>query len=275
METGNAIAFAMELYEKGLINRADTGGVDLEWGSGEALIGLTRKIGEREDFGRVLGEGLRRAAEYVGGIACEYAIHLKGVSFPAHDPRWSNGVALEHAASTSGAWHMSIAGAGPATVVPDLGISGVDHLAVDGMAAIVAKMQVFCSLTDALTCCKFLIVSGTTTGRADSDLVQPSHLLDWLNCVTGWDMDLEEFVRCGERNINLQRMINVRRGISRKDDILPPRFLVQRCKKGGETEGNLPPLRPPLADYYAYRGWSEEGIPTRQRLAELGLDGLF
>ncbi|MFC1924723.1 aldehyde ferredoxin oxidoreductase family protein [Chloroflexota bacterium] len=275
IETGNAIAFTMELYEKGLISKADTGGVDMEFGSSEALIEMTRMIGEREGFGEVLGEGLRKAAEHVGGIASEYAIHLKGVSFPAHDPRWSNGLALEYATSTTGAWHMSslISGAFPTYKVPDLGISGIDHSAVQGIAAIVAKMQDFSSLNDSLVCCKFLTASGVTTGRADSDLVQPSHLLEWLNCAAGWDMDLKEFLRCGERNINLQRMINVRRGLSRKDDILPPRFLTHR--RGGEPEGNLPPIGPMLADYYAYRGWTEEGIPTEQKLTELGLDGLY
>jgi aldehyde:ferredoxin oxidoreductase len=269
---GGAIAFAMELYEKGLISRADTGGVDLKWGNHEALVEMTCMIGEREGFGEVLGEGLKIAAQRVGGIASEYAIHHKGLAFPAWDPRWSNALALEYATSNIGAWHCSalMAATGRDMIVPDLGISGIDHSAVQGIAATVAKMQVFASLCDALTCCKYLIVSGRTTGRAESELVQPSHLLEWLNCATGWGLDLKEFLRCGERNINLQRMINVRRGISRKDDILHPRMLTHR-RQGHGTRQNLPPLGPMLADYYAYRGWIEEGIPTKEKLTELGL----
>jgi len=274
IEVGNAIGFAMELYEKGLISKADTGGVAMEFGSSEALIEMTRMIGEREGFGEVLGEGLRKAAEHVGGIASEYIMQNKGMAFPAHDPRWQNAVALEYATSTSGAWHMSstMSGGNNAIQVPDLGISGFDPSNIQEMAVVVAKMQVCSSFCDSLVVCKFLSNSGVTTGRTDNDLAQPSHMLEWLNCATGWDMDLKEFLKCGERNINLQRMINVRRGISRKDDILPPKILTHRRQDG--TEGTLPHLGLMLAEYYAYQGWNDEGIPTREKLTELGLEDL-
>ena len=84
-------------------------------------------------------------------------------------------------------------------------------------------------------------------------------------------MSLEEFLKCGERIFNLQRMINVRRGISRKDDTLPARFLTERLKDGG-TRGNLPCLGPWLGEYYSSRGWTDDGIPTPEKLQELGLE---
>ena len=101
----------------------------------------------------------------------------------------------------------------------------------------------------------------------------PSACVEWLNYIRGWDMTLTEFLQCGERIFNLQRMINVRRGMSRKDDTLPARMLTEKHREG-PNEGHVPPLGEMLGDYYAYREWNEEGIPTRKKLAELGLEGL-
>ncbi len=102
-------------------------------------------------------------------------------------------------------------------------------------------------------------------------LLAPSSCLEWLNYATGWDMDLKEFIRCGERIFNLQRMINVRRGISRKDDTLPARFLIEKLRDG-PLAGHVPPLGELLSDYYSYREWNEEGIPTKKKLVGLGLE---
>jgi len=269
ISTGGVISFAMEAYEKGLISKDDIGGIDLKWGNHEAMIQMVQKIGEREGFGAVLGEGVKRAAEHIGGIASEYAIHVKGLEFPAHDPRASNGTALEYVTANRGADHMSamVSAIFRRTSVPELGISGIGRFDTEGMPATVAKMQHFMCLFDSLVACKFLI--GT---MAHPYTIHP--FLEWLNSVTGWDMDFEEFLKCGERIFNLQRMINVRRGISRKDDTLPPRVLTHKLEEGG-TQGNLPPLGAMLGEYYSWRGWSEEGIPTKEKLAELGLEGLY
>jgi aldehyde:ferredoxin oxidoreductase len=117
-------------------------------------------------------------------------------------------------------------------------------------------------MMDSITVCLFLSV-----GLG----VQPSHYVSVLNAATGWDMTLEDFMRTGERIHNLKRMFSVKRGISRKDDILPGRILTHRLTTGG-TRGNLFHLGAMLNEYYSVRGWSEEGIPTREKLAELGLE---
>jgi aldehyde:ferredoxin oxidoreductase len=96
--------------------------------------------------------------------------------------------------------------------------------------------------------------------------VQP--LIDYLNCVTGWDLDHAEFFKTGERIFNLKRLFNTRLGISRKDDTLPPRMLTH---KKDYTTNELPPLGLLLNEYYTYRGWDEFGIPTKKTLKELGL----
>jgi len=116
-------------------------------------------------------------------------------------------------------------------------------------------------MLDSLKVCKFILFGG----------VKSSTLVDWLNWVTGWNMDLDEFMRTGERIYNLKRLYNVREGISRKDDTLPPRILIHKRGEGGSAEA-LPPLGELLSRYYRYRGWDELGIPTEERLRELGLE---
>jgi aldehyde:ferredoxin oxidoreductase len=96
-------------------------------------------------------------------------------------------------------------------------------------------------------------------------------MVKWLNYVTGWDVTVEELITTGERLFNLKRLYNVRCGISRKDDTLPPRILTHKRGSGGAAD-NLPPFNAMLAEYYAERGWSEEGIPTKEKLRALGLE---
>jgi len=115
------------------------------------------------------------------------------------------------------------------------------------------------SMFDSLIFCKFGLFGGLT--------VNP--IIEALNCVTGWDVDRNEFFKIGERIFNLKRLYNTRLGISRKDDTLPPRMLTQR--KGGGTN-ELPPLNIMLNEYYKYRGWDEFGIPTHEKLKELRLE---
>ncbi|MFC2066143.1 aldehyde ferredoxin oxidoreductase family protein [Chloroflexota bacterium] len=272
--TGAIISFAMECFEKGLITKDDTEGIELTWGNGEAMVAMVRKIGLREGFGAVLGEGVRRAAEIIGGHASEYAVHCKGLEFPNWDARTSNFRALGMATANLGADPYSLlAPVLGNSAIPELGIyerdAGEARFVIEGMGKTVANMQHFGSLVNSLVICLFSICNWMPHDQH----VAPSSCLEWLNYTTGWDMDLKEFIDCGERIFNLQRMINVRRGISRKDDTLPPRFLTRKLKlHGGPIAGHVPPLGEMLGEYYSTRGWSEEGIPTRKKLVELGLE---
>lgn len=270
--TGNIIAFAMECFEKGLITASDTEGIELTWGKGEALVAMVKKMGLKEGFGAVLGEGVRRAAEIIGKNACEYAVHCKGLEFPNWDARSSYSRALGQATANIGADPYSSA----VTMLrhssfPELGVNERDAgelcFTVNGKGETAAKMQNFGVLVNALGICVFALYHWMPVNQS----VAPSTCVEWLNCITGWDMDLREFLRCGERIFNLQRMINVRRGISRKDDTLPPRFLTLKLSSG-PIAGHVPPLGEMLGDYYAFRGWSEEGIPTKKKLKELDLE---
>jgi aldehyde:ferredoxin oxidoreductase len=270
ISTGGVISFAMEAHSKGLIDEQDIG-LPLIWGAAAAMVEMVRRIGLREGFGRLLGEGVKRAADEIGGIASEYAMHVKGLEFPGWDSRASYLRALDFATANEGANHMS----GytlplTRTSIPDLGIMEIVDSAElrfnkEGKAAAVVAMQNYMGLLDSLVSCKFLLGSNCA-----GQVIMPSHFLEWLNCTTGWQISLEDFLLTGERIFNLKRLINCRRGISRKDDTLPPRFLSTPRGAGIGPE-KLPPIHYLLWEYYKLRGWREEGIPSQEKLDQLNL----
>ena len=263
ISTGGVIGFAMEAFERGLITVKDTDGVDLTWGNENAVHTMIEKITRREGLGDILAEGVRSAADKIGGTANEFAVHVKGLEPPAHDPRAKMTVAVGFATSNRGACHLQAFTHDfeEGEVIEDLGSPGLtDRFIPEGKAENVFRMQNLMSMFDSLTACKFGLFGGLT--------VRP--LTELLNHVTGWDFNENEFMKTGDRLYCLKRMYNVRLGVSRKDDNLPPRLLVH--KRGGGTNA-LPPINVMLNEYYKYRGWDEFGIPTRERLRELDLDG--
>jgi aldehyde:ferredoxin oxidoreductase len=264
ISTGSVIAFAMEAFEKGIITTAETDGLELTWGSGEALVEMVHRIGKREGLGELLGEGVKRAAEELGHNAVEFAVHVKGLEPSAHDPRrfWSQ--ALSYATNARGACHNRSWGHAYelGLNVPEIGIpESHESYQMEGLAEFTAKLQNFQSVNDTLIICRF-----TQVGNA----VSATNLVDWFNLITGRDVDIWDLMEVGERIFNLKRLYNTRLGISRKDDFLPPRFLTLN-RDDEELTNQLPPIGQMLSDYYAYRGWREEGIPTKEKLAELGL----
>ena len=265
--TGSLVGFAMEAYERGFISSADLGGVELRWGSVDALIAVIHQIARREYLGDLLAEGIVKTVEELGGTAAEFAVHVKGLDFPAHDPRAKVSSALGYVTSNRGACHLQAfthdfeeGTFDPSPVVPDLGYPDpLDRFTPEGKAEFVAKFQHLMSMYDSLVTCKLPLFGGFS--------VIP--LVKSFNLVTGWDWDQGQFLETGERIFNLKRMYNVQLGISRKDDTLPPRILTHR--RGGGTN-ELPKINDMLSDYYQYRGWDEFGIPTEETLCRLGLE---
>jgi len=262
ISAGNAIAFAMEALEKGLITKKDLDGIELTWGNGRAMVEMLHKIGQREGFGWILGEGVKRAARQIGKGAEEFAVEVKGLEPPMHDPRALASVGLAYATHPRGACHTAMSQALEVKMaLPDMGYPNpLPPFQVEGKGVLVATMQDYIALFNSLGICRFMLFGGLTI----------NHLAEWLQNVTGWDITVEELKKTGERLTNLKRMYNVRCGISRKDDTLPPRLLSHRRKEGGAVN-YLPRLGEMLNEYYEYRGWSEEGYPTRKKLKELGL----
>ncbi|MBC7109953.1 MAG: aldehyde ferredoxin oxidoreductase family protein [Archaeoglobi archaeon] len=263
ISAGSIVAFAMEAYEKGILKESDIG-FPLKWGDADAAVRLTEMIAKKEGIGALLSEGVRRAAEKLGGLALEMAIHSKGLELPMHDPRAYSSIAVAYATSNRGACHLQglthpLEGR---LVIPELGYSEpLDRFEVKGKGIMSAKMQNLMAMFDSLTLCKFLIFGGITV----------RHLVDWLNATTGWNFTVEEFLKTGERIYNIKRMFNVKCGVSRKDDTMPLRVLTHKRGEGGSAE-HLPAWNIMLSEYYEFRGWDEMGIPKEEKLRELGLE---
>jgi len=267
ISAGGIIAFVMEAYEKGILTKKDTDGVEPLWGNGKVLIEMIHKMGRGEGIGRLMTEGSKRMAEALGKNAIEFAIQVKGLEPSAHDPRRFFSQALSYATASRGACHNA-SWSHPyelALTMPEIGISEPqDSYQIDGKAEFTVKLQDLMCVMDALILCRF-----SQVGKA----VSVTNHVDWLNLITGWNMEIPEYMKVGERLFNLKRMYNCRLSVSRKDDFLPYRFMTLN-RTGEDLANQLPPMGRLLSDYYAYRGWSEDGIPTRSKLEELGLDEL-
>ncbi len=266
ISTGAAVAFAMEAYEKGVIDCKDCNGIELTWGNAEAMIEMVRQIGEKKGLGAVLGLGVKKAAEILGNNSQEYSIHVKGLELPAHDPRAFYSTAISYATSNRGACHLAgfTHGLEQSFSMPELGYKEPqDKLRsiTKGKGIMTAKMQNLMGVFDSLKICKFVIFGDITV----------IDLIKCLNYVTGWDITTEELLKTGERIFNLKRIYNVNCGISRKDDDLPLRVMTSPRKEGG-AEGRLPFLGEMLNEYYTFRNWTEEGYPAQEKLKELELD---
>ncbi len=267
ISTGGAIAFAMEAYEKGIISGKDIDGLDLTWGNADAMVEAVRRIGAHEGrLGRLLGEGVRSAASRIGMNAEEFAVHVKGLELPAHDPRCFGSLAVGYATSNRGACHLQ-AYSHPLEgwiTLPGLGYeNSLDPHEDEGKGEMVAILQNLMCMFDALKLCKFSLFGG----------LRVHHMVEFFPLVSGLNIDLKEFMRTGERIFTLKRLFNCRRGIGRKDDFLPSRLLTLPRGEGGA--GNyLPNLGKMLNEYYQARGWDVSGVPTGAKLREMGLDDL-
>jgi len=264
ISTGAVIAFGMEAFEKGLITREDTDGLDLVWGSGEALVEMVHRIAKRQNIGDLLGKGSKVAAEELGGNAVEFAVHVKGLEPSAHDPRrfWTQ--ALTYATAARGACHNRSWGH-PYELglsLPEVGLDkSMKSYEMDGLVDYVAKLQNYQTLNDTLILCRFVQI-----GHG----VSLTNAVDWYNMVTGLDLSIDDLMGVGERIFNLKRLYNTRLGISRKDDFLPPRFMTHN-RKDENFNTQLPPIGQMLNEFYEYRGWDEIGVPTPEKLADLDL----
>ncbi|MGM0603689.1 MAG: aldehyde ferredoxin oxidoreductase family protein [Bacillota bacterium] len=262
ISTGQTIAFAMELNEEGIKPFADS---KLEWGNGEALLEAIENIAYKRDLGDLLADGVKKLAEKIGQPEHPGAVHVKGLEFPAHDPRAFSSLAVGYATSNRGACHLQGATYTfeKGVLLPELGYTEKqDRFASEGKGVLNFHAQNLMSLMDSLKLCKFLLYGKVTL----------TDILDWIEQVIGWKMSVEELVLTGERLYNLKRMINNIRGVSREDDTLPSRILNDPRDDGDtRTRNYLPPLKEMLEEYYDIRGWDEEGKPNKEKLIELSL----
>ncbi len=266
ISVGATIAFANECFEKGVITKEDTDGLELGFGQPDTNIELVRRIALREGkIGKILAEGARKAAQAIGNGAQEYAVEVKGLEFPMHDPRFSWGQALSYATGPRGACHLTALAHAFEIILtfPEAGYDEVqDGRKQEGKAQFVNDAQNLCVLRDALVACNFAFLNNA---------LKLTDFMNWYNMITGRDISMEEFLHIGARGFALKRMINNRYGVTRKDDDLPPRMRTLK-KVGEDINFDVPPLYPMLSEYYDIRGWTEEGRPNAESVAKLALE---
>lgn len=263
ISTGTVISFAVEAYEEGLLTQRDLDGLDLTWGNPVSLLELLRKVCEREGIGEMLSGGVKISAEKIGRGAETFAVHVKGLELPMHDPRAFSSCAVAYATSRIGASHWAATHLLESRrVMPELGYNKVlDRFETYGKGIMTAKMQDYMEMFEALKLCKFL------------NWAPIPNILEWIHLITDLEMDFTEYMTIGERISNLKRMYNIRHGITRKDDKLPERILTQKRGTGGAAD-NVPDLNTMLDEYYSFRDWDKNGVPRKEKLKRLNLEKL-
>jgi aldehyde:ferredoxin oxidoreductase len=269
---GGVLAFGMELTQRGILTRQDSGGIELAWGDAEAMEAMTVHIARREGFGAVLAEGTRRAAEIIGRGARAYAHHSKGLELTGYDPRGLMGSALGYAVSTRGGDFSSVYAAPEYRWGPEEGrqwfgtVEAVDRLALGGKGRLVKRAMVVSAVLDALGICKVPILSVI----GDFSLEHEARL---ASALSGLDLDAGDLLRAGERIVNLERLFNLRHGAGREADDLPDRFVEERIADPGPTHGMTVDIQRLVADFYEAMGWDADGVPTSAKLRELEIEG--
>jgi aldehyde:ferredoxin oxidoreductase len=249
---GSTVACGMELYEEGYMPKEDSP-FPLTFGSGETLVEAIKLMGEQKGkLGKLLAQGSYRLGEHYGHP--ELSMSVKKQEFPAYDPRGIKGIGLEYATSNRGACHVR-----GYTIAPEVLSGAADRLKYEGKGELVKIFQDLTSALDSTGICLF-----TTFGMGGEDIA----LL--LSTATGFKVDINEFMKIGERIWNLERLFNLKAGFTRKDDTLPMRILKEPIKTG-PSKGEIEELDKMLDDYYKVRGWDKNGIPTNEKLKALGL----
>ncbi|MBS7638441.1 aldehyde ferredoxin oxidoreductase family protein [Candidatus Bathyarchaeota archaeon] len=266
ISTGATIAFAMECYENNIISKEDTGGIDLRFGNADAMVKMVEMIGRREGIGDLLAEGVKRASERLGSGAEAYAIHVKGLEVPMHEPRLKKGLGLGYAVCPMGADHC--ANFHDTFMTPEnymrvrpLGI--LEEVPVDSLGG--EKVRLYKRWTEMRVVANSLSICQFPPWRF-------SEYVDLVQAVTGWDISMLELAEAAERILTLARLFNIREGLTSADDWLPERFfqpqtsgpLSKRAMEPGE-------LRRAIELYYGMMGWDRDGIPLPETLQRLGI----
>jgi len=258
ISAGSTIGLAYYLYDQGILTTADTGGLPLVWGDGQAAFALLEKIARREGIGSLMAEGSLALAGHFG--VSDLAVQVNGLEIAMHDPRAYSGQTLSYLTSPRGACHnqsdfftLELGG-----TVDELGLTAVDPHTDQGKAALVARHQYWRTLNNSLVYCIFAVVP-------------PATLCELLAQESGSAWTVEDMMKAGERAWNLKRIINLRLGLDPRNEKLP-KLLLQPLPDGGQ-QGFVPDVELLLQEYYAACDWDRvSGWPSDRKIAELGLE---
>ena len=263
ISAGGAVAFAIECFENGLITEKDTGGIRLRWGDPDAIVAMTEKLALRQDFGDVIADGVKRAAEKVGPQSEPFAIHCAGQELPMHDPRFEPAMGVIYALDATPGRHTQACQYnlpfGYATTKPTF---GVDPKNQAGRGKYVRECSILMHTVNASGMCLFGYLSTTYT-----------FIPDFISAVTGWDYTVQDMELCGEKIGNIRQAFTVREGVNLVQQKLPLRAFGRPPLPDGPTAGVYVDVEKMGAEYLSAMGWTlDSAAPTAQKLRELGLD---
>ena len=276
ISAGMTIAFAMECFENGILTTADTDGIELCFGNGDALLAMIEKMGKREGFGDVLADGAKRAAERIGRGAEQFVLTVKGQEIPMHEPRGKQGLALAYATAPAGADHMR---APHDPLYEGFHPSGAHALEPLGLCEPLPRLELsprkvrayyyanqWWSLCSSLGICHL--------AAAPINILGITQMVNLARAITGWDTSLWELCKVAERGKSLARVFNSREGFTPKDDRLPKR-LHEAFTSGPLKDVRIDPdtFARAVRLYHQMEGWDPEtGWPTFAKLSELGIE---
>ena len=258
ISAGVSIAYALYLYEQGVLTKDDVG-MELLWGDSKAILKLVEMIVNQEGIGEILAKGTLAMARHFGRDEGE-AAQVKGLEMPMHDGRAFQGLAVSYATGPRGACHLKgdYYNVDLGNMVLEYNILPSDRHSSDGKAEFAAKFQSLKDLFDALTLCKFAPLS-------------PTRICEFLSAITGWTCTPESLLAAGDRSLNIKRAISSKLGLTREHDRLPE--ICMRPLDEGTSAGVVPAMDKMLREYYEYRSWDwETGRPSKEKLLELGLN---
>ncbi len=262
---GATIAFAMDCFENGLITSKDTDGIELKWGDDAAVLKMIEKIARREGFGDVLAEGSKHAAQKIGRNASDYAVEIKGMEVPMHDPRANYLDGLGYATGVRGACHTNDATYAIGSGIldwPDIGLPiGIDVKKNEGAGEVVKHAQDLGQIFNAAVFCYMLIF-----------VLNGEDVAELLSAASGFDYTFKEVEECGERIWHMKRGLGNLMGITAADDRLPRQILTPPTEGG--AAGSAPDLALMLKEFYPARGLGADGRSSKETLDRLGLSEL-
>ncbi len=256
---GVTLAFLAEALERGLLSPGEVG-VEFGFGDWRGMLALIEATAYRRGFGDRLAEGSWRLATALGEEAQRLVYAVKGLELPAHSARALKGMSIGYATATRGGSHHD-------TRPTPQYAQHFDRRGTEGKPAFAIRSQHFTAIGDSLVMCRF-------TSERGFGLFLNDDYAEMVSAVTGWPMSVPALEAIGERIVNLERILNVREGVRRKDDVLPWKVMHEPIPDGPSAGMHCPPeeLNRMLDEYYQLRGWSEDGVPTPATLHRLGLD---
>jgi len=254
ISAGATLAAAMELYQRGYVKEEELDGLALKWGDAESIVEWMRKLGYAEGFGKKLAMGSYRLTDSYG--VADLSMSDKKLEIPAYDPRGIQGQGLQYATSNRGGCHVRGYLISPEILaLPEK----LDRFELDGKAT---WAKIFEDLTASIDSCGLCLFTSFALGAKE--------YAELINAVCGTKHTADSVLEAGERIWNIERQFNLEAGVSPSEDKLPKRLLEEPIPEG-PSKGWVHKLSDLLPEYYELRGWTKEGLPTKERLEKLGL----